>query len=447
MGAGLSSDPSCPLPLMMPLHFARPAACLPAFLGLLLGLFSGGLLATAAEDWPGFHGPGGMGKASGTLPDHWTAEDYAWRYPLGGTDVGSIAIAGERGFLLAYDSERSALTLLAIDIQHGSLLWKRPFPIGQYHRHKRNTYAASTPAVDGDRVYFAYADPNHTWLRCLSLEGDEIWTRDFGTWQSDHGFGTSPRVANGLVLLYDSQQAEQLAQGQKPAHERIIAVDALTGADCWQTPLKATVTNYGIPAFYGPENGPLQVIAAGRGNGIFGIDAKTGKMLWEMPVLDKRSVGTPLVVGDLAIASCGSGGGGNYTVAIRIPSAPDQEPQEAFRIDRAAAYVPTPAVDGECLMIVSDNGIVSRVRLSDGKTVWSKRLGGNYGASPIIVGDKLLTISLDGIASIIACDDQYTKLGEVDLGAGVGASPACGNGKLLLRIGDELCCLPLDRQL
>jgi len=433
------------------MHFqllARPAVCSFAFIGLLWGAIGNLPLTTAAaDDWPGFHGPNGAGKTSGTLPDGWSEDDYAWRYPLGNVDVGSIAIAAERAFLMAYDGERSSLTLLAIDVRQGSTLWKRSYPLGQYHRHKRNTYAASTPAVDGDRVYIAYADPNHTWLRCLSLNGEEIWARDFGTWQSDHGFGTSPRVADGLVVLYDSQQAAQLEPGQEPAHERVIAVDAATGADRWQTPLKATVTNYGVPAIYSPESGPRQVIAAGQGNGIFGIDAQTGKLLWELPVLNKRSVGTPLVVGDLAIASCGSGGGGNYTVAIRIPNSPEEEPQEAFRIDRAAAYVPTPAVDGEHLMIVSDNGIVSRVRLSDGEVVWSKRLGGNYGASPIIVGDKLLVISLDGIASVIACDDEYTKLGEVDLGAGVGASPACGSGQLLLRVGDELRCLPLDRTL
>jgi outer membrane protein assembly factor BamB len=172
-------------------------------------------------------------------------------------------------------------------------------------------------------------------------------------------------------------------------------------------------------------------------------------MLWELPVLDKRSVSTPLIVGDLAIASCGSGAGsGNYMVAVRIPSEPGQAPKEVFRTDRSAAgYVPTPAVDGDRLMVLSDMFFVSRVRLPDGKVIWTKRLNGNFGASPIIIGNKMLAISLDGIASIIACDDEYSKLGEVDLGAGVGASPACGGGKLLLRVGDELRCLPLERTL
>lgn len=398
-------------------------------------------------DWPGFHGPDSRGRADGVIPDSWSDSDYQWRLPLGSVDVGSMAIADGRTYLMSYDADRSAQVLLAVDLEKGSVIWSRAFPVGEYHRHKRNTYASSTPAVDSGRVYIAYADPGHTWLRCLTVDGEEVWSRDFGPWQSDHGFGTSPRVAEGMVILYDSQQAEQLDPGQEPSHERVIAVDAETGRDKWESELTATRTNYGIPAVYRSPSGTLQVIAAGTGNGIFGLDAESGEKLWQMRVLDKRSVSTPLIVGDLALASCGSGGGGNYVVAVRIPDKPGDEPKEAFRIDRAAAYVPTPAVADRHLMMVSDNGIVSRIRLPEGETVWSKRLGGNFGASPIVVGDKMLAISLDGIATVIAVDDEYQKLGEVDLGASVGASPAAGGGKLLLRVGDELRCLPLTRTL
>ncbi len=398
-----------------------------------------------AEDWPGFHGPGGLGKAEGAMPDSWTQDDYAWRFPLGSVDVGSIAVAGEHAYLLSFDTAKSSLTLLAIELATGKPSWQRPYPIGEYHRHKRNSYAASTPTVDGDSIYIAYADSDHTWLRCLSLDGQERWARDFGPWQSDHGFSTSPRVAGSMVLLYDSQQADQLEPGQKPAHERMIAVDAKTGADLWETPLKATRTNYGLPAVYESPSGLVQVIGAGTGNGIFGIDAKTGEKLWEVPVLDKRSVSSPLIVGDLAIATCGSGGGGNILVAVKIPNTAGEAAKEAFRVNRAAAYVPTCAVDGDYLMMIADNGIVSRIHLPDGEVVWSERLGGNFGASPIVVGDKLLVITLEGVATVLASSNEYRELGKVDLGGSVGASPAVGGGKLLIRVGDELVCLPLDK--
>ncbi|MGV3482941.1 MAG: PQQ-binding-like beta-propeller repeat protein [Planctomycetaceae bacterium] len=398
-------------------------------------------------DWPSFRGANGHGSVRGSLPDTWSDADYAWRFALGSRDVGSVAIADGRVHLLAFDSKASALTLHAIALEGGASIWKKSFPIGQYHMHARNSYAASTPTVANGRIYISYADDDHTWLRCLGADGEEVWARDFGPWQSDHGFGTSPAVIGSLVLLYDSQQAEELPAGKKPSHERMIAVDAESGEDRWMTPLKATRTCYGIPTAYHAPDGSTQIIDAGTGNGLFGIDAKTGTKLWELPVFDKRVVSTPIVVGDIAIATCGSGGGGNYLVAVKIPADKTQAPEQLYRIDRAAPYVPTSAVDGEYLMMVSDNGIASRARVADGEIIWSQRIGGNFGASPIVVGDKALIISLDGTATVLQCGNSFRKLGEVSLGGPVGASPAYASGKLVLRVDDELRCLALDRSL
>jgi outer membrane protein assembly factor BamB len=399
---------------------------------------------STASDWPSFRGANGHGSSDGNLPDSWTDKDYAWRFSLGSRDVGSVTIANGRAHLLAFDPKTSSLTLHAISLNGGSSVWKKSFPIGQYHMHARNSHAASTPTIANDRIYICYADNDHTWLRCFDLAGEEVWNRDFGPWQSDHGFGTSPAVIDSMVLLYDSQQAEQLPEGKQPSHERMIAVDAETGKDRWMTPLKATRTCYGIPVAYrGAANGKTQIIDAGTGNGIFGLDANTGTLLWELPVFDKRIVSTPMVIGDLAIATCGSGGGGNSLVAVKIPATEADSPEMVYRLERAAPYVPTSAVHDDCLMMVSDNGIASRVRVADGEVVWSQRIGGNYGASPIVIGDKMLVISLDGNATVLQCSGTFKKLGEVALGGPVGASPAYADGKLLLRVDNELRCLEL----
>ena len=403
--------------------------------------------ASKTDTWPSLRGSDGLGRAQGTLPNSWSDSDYAWRFALGSRDVGSPVIADNRVMLLAFDSKASALTLHAIDLVGGTSLWKKSYPIGQYHLHARNSYAASTPTIAQEHVYISYADDNHTWLRCLTLEGEEVWSRDFGPWQSDHGFGTSPAVIDGMVVLYDSQQAEELPPGKSASHERMIAVDAATGEDRWVTPLKATRTCYGMSRVYRSRDGKSQIINAGTGNGVFGLDAKTGKLLWELPVFDKRVVSTPMVIGDRVIAACGSGGGGNSIVAVKIPGSEGEVPELLYRVERAAPYVPTAAVDGDCLMMVSDNGIASRVKIADGDVVWSERLGGNYGSSPIVIGNKMLAISLDGTASILECSDAFKKLGEVSLGGSVSASPAYASGRLLLRIDTELRCLPLNRSL
>ncbi len=399
------------------------------------------------EDWPAFRGADGKGAAVGTLPNSWDESDYRWRHPLGSRDVGSMSIAAGQVYLLAFDPKSSSLTLHSVNLESGLTTWKMAFPIGEYHLHARNSYAASTPTVAHDRIYIAYADDQHTWLRCLDTKGVELWARDFGPWQSDHGFATSPAVIDSLVVLYDSQQADELPPGKTPSHERMIAVDAATGADRWMTSLNATRTCYGLPVGYRTREGKLQVIGAGTGNGVFGLDAASGKLLWELPVFDKRVVSSPIVYGDLVIAACGSGGGGNSVVAVKIPGNQSASPEMVYRVERAAAYVPTCAVDGDCLMMVSDNGIASRVRIADGEVIWSERLGGNYGASPIVVGDKMLAISLDGTASILQCGNEFKRLGQVALGGAVGASPAYANGKLLIRVDSELRCLAMDAAL
>jgi outer membrane protein assembly factor BamB len=320
------------------------------------------------------------------------------------------------------------------------LRWAKDFPQSEYHLHNRNTYASSTPAADDRNVFIAYADSQHTYLKCLDHDGNEIWSRDFGTWQSQHGFGTSPRIFGNLVLLLNSQQAQQLDPGETPGTSRLIAVDRTSGETVWETPLTATRTCYGIPAVF-QHDGMTQIIDANTGDGMFGVDPKTGKMLWNLKAFQMRVCSTPLIAGDLAIGSSGSGGGGNHLVAVRIPTRPGQQPEQVYRIDRGAPYVPTPVLRGKRLFMVDDKGVASCVDVASGEPLWMKRVGGNFGASPIIVGDKMLIISLDGEATVLRASDEYEKLGEIDLGGPVGATPAFAEGCLLLRVADEMRCL------
>ena len=93
------------------------------------------------------------------------------------------------------------------------------------------------------------------------------------------------------------------------------------------------------------------------------------------------------------------------------------------------------------MFCIADNGIASCLNVASGEQIWSERIGGNFGASPIVVGDTLLLISLEGKATLLRAADKFEKLGEVDLGGPVGATPAYAEGRLLLRIDEELVCL------
>lgn len=397
----------------------------------------------AADNWSRFHGDDGRGDAGdATIPSQWTDADYSWRRKLGSRDVGSPIIIDGKVYYLVSKPESRQLSLESLELSSGKLRWSKDFAQADYHLHNRNTYASSTPAADQRNVFIAYADPQHTYLKCLDHDGNEIWSRDFGTWQSQHGFGTSPRIFGDLVLLLNSQQAEQLDPGQSPGTSRLIAVNRNSGETVWETPLTATRTCYGIPGVF-QQDGVSQIIDANTGDGMFGVDPQTGKMLWNLKVFQMRVCSTPLIVGDIAIGSAGSGGGGNHLVAVRIPTRPGQQPEQVYRIDRGAPYVPTPVLRGKRLFMVDDKGLASCVDVETGENLWMKRIGGRlgYGASPIVVGDKMLIISLAGEATVLRASDEFEQLGEVDLGGPVGATPAFANGCLLLRVDDEIRCL------
>lgn len=400
-------------------------------------------IGQAAENWNRFHGSIGNGDAGpAKLPSKWDDDDYSWKRNIGSRDVGSPIIVDGKVYYLAYRADKNQLSLESLELSSGKLRWSKPFPQTEYHLHSRNTFASGTPSADDKNVFVAYAEPNHTYLKCFDHNGKEIWSRDFGSWQSQHGFGTSPRIHGDTILLFNSQQADQLRPGQTPGTSRVIAVNRHTGQSLWETALTTTRSCYGMPAIFSDSNG-TQVINANTGDGMFGLDLKTGKKLWNLEVFEKRVCSTPLIYNDIAIGTSGSGGGGNHLVAVKIPTKPGQAPEQLYRIDRGAPYVPTPAVRGKRMFMVDDKGIASCVNIETGENIWMQRIGGRqgYGASPILIGDKLLIISLGGDATVLKAGDQFEVLGEMDLGGPVGASPAFANGCLLLRVGNELRCL------
>lgn len=389
-----------------------------------------------AQDWCGFHGLslGGVVE-NGDLPTQWNDSDYRWRFDLTTRDVGSMAVKDGNVYLLSSSKDKTQLRLIAIDLDSGSEKWTLSFPHSENHLHKRNTLASSTPAVDEDHVYIAHSDRDRTWVRCIDVAGTEVWSRDLGPAQSQHGFGTSPVIEGDRLILNFSQQAEQVRNG-KPGVSRIYAFDRLSGETLWETPVTSRRVCYGKPYVHDGK-----VICANTGDGVFALSLEDGKMLWRNPVFRMRCVSSPIIAGELAIGTSGSGGGGNHLVAVRMPKEPNQTPQEVYRIESAAPYVPTSVVRDGAMYVIDDGGVATCVDVQSGDLQWKKRIGGNFGASPILVGDKCLLVSLDGTATLIRASREFEKLGSVDLGGPVGATPAFANGRLLLRVGTELLCL------
>ena len=337
---------------------------------------------------------------------------------------------------MSADANSAERFVMALELGSGRELWRKTFA-SQFHKvHARSSFASCTPCANAEAVFFAWASPDSLTVKAFNHNGDELWTKDFGRYVSAHGFAGSPVLVDDKLILANSQDAEELPPGVAPGDSSIIALEAKTGKIVWQTPRKSVRTCYGAPSV-AEIDGKKAILFGETGDGLFALDAATGNQLWNNKVFSKRVVSCPIVVGDIAIGTEGSGGGGNILFGVNLKG----QHELKFEIKRAAPYVPTPVAKGESLYLWSDNGIVSCLDLTSGETAWSERVGGNVSSSPVIAGDKLIGISENGTVTIVSASRSFQKLGAIELGDTIRSTPMLAENYMLLRTDTKLICV------
>ena len=403
-------------------------------------LSSSGLVAQ--QTWARFHGANGSGVSmDSTLPSSWTDSDYVWQVDLLGVGSGSPVIWGDRIFLTSSDPQTAELTVLCLSTDDGQQLWQKKFDSSKYRHHRKNTFASSTLAADQQQIYVAYANEQHTWLVALSHEGEEKWKRDFGPYFSSHGFSSSPIVYQDKVILVNSQQAEKLKPGQQPGVSRVVSVSASDGSDVWETPLETTRVCYSVPCVYRSADGNDQLIGANTGNGFYSIDLETGKMNWQTgDSFSKRVVASPVLAGDLVVATAGSGGGGNYLVAMKLNIDANAPPVEVYRI-RSASYVPSPLVVKDLLFMFSDKGIVSCYNVETGTLHWKKRAAKGFSGSPVATKDYVYAVDEAGNIHVVAAQKEPKLEIVASMEQFAGGTPAIVGDRIYFRSNSRLWAL------
>jgi len=386
-----------------------------------------------AEEWTRFRGPNGSGQGhADRLPVAWTAKDYLWRSKLPGVGHGSPVVWGDRLWVVSA-LEDGTQVVRCLATADGSLLWERRFPARTYRINSFNALASTTPAVGPDHVYVTWATPESYRVVALAhASGREVWSRDLGPFRAEHGFGASPVVVDDLLIVPNDQEGDS----------SIVALQCATGETRWRLDRPTREAAYATPIVYQPPGGRPQLILSSSACGLTSLDPATGRLYWEEKLFDFRVVGSPVVAGELVVAACGSGGGGNRTVAVR-PGVPDKgTPAElVYEVKGSLPYVVTPLVCDRLLFLWSDSGVVSCLEAASGKVHWRKRVGGKFFGSPVLAAGRVWCISRDGEMVILAAANEYKLLGRVDLGEPSHATPAVAGGVMFLRTQSHVMAL------
>jgi outer membrane protein assembly factor BamB len=400
--------------------------------------------ATPAAEWSQWRGPRLTGASAETgLPLRWSKDDnVAWKLELPSHGAATPVVAGDEVFLNVVEGD--TVELWSVDLEKGTVRWKRPLGPAAGHAHKKHNMSTPSASTDGKRVF---AMTGAGVLKGFDVSSRELWSRDFqkdyGTFGLNWGYGSSP------LLLDDALYVVVLHGYRTDAPSYVVRIDPATGETKWRVERPTPAKNESPDAYTTPTvaqvAGHAEIVVTG-GDVVTGHDPATGKELWRSRGLNPtgdpnfRIVASPLAVGDVVIAptrvrpmlALRAGGQGDVTETNRLWTF-DQGPD-----------VPTPASDGEYLYVVTDKGIVWCLDPRTGKPYYGpERLrAATYSASPLVADGKVYVTSEEGMTSVLRAGPRFELLAENGLDDFTLASPVpVRGGRILLRTSHHLYCV------
>ncbi|MDA0750000.1 MAG: PQQ-binding-like beta-propeller repeat protein [Verrucomicrobia bacterium] len=385
----------------------------------------------AASSWNRFRGPNGNGIAETSVKlSQLTLKDTVWKIDLPGEGHSSPVLWDDTIFLTSMSKDTGVFHILAINAANGNILWTRDIDYETFKKHDFNSFASPSVTLDADRVYVLWATPDHFYAAALDHAGEWLWKEDLGPFKSQHGVGVSPILYKNKLIVANDQIGASF----------MTALDIASGSRVWTQNRKSGKAAYSTPCIYTDSTGHDQLICNSEAEGISALNPDTGSVLWTYgKAFDKRSCSSPIVAGGKIFGSCGSGGGGNFVVAIEPPSGTtSSEPKLAYELRRQANYVPTPIAVGDLAFFWSDTGFVSCVDPASGQVHYQNRVRSRYFGSPVAVGNEVACLSTTGELVVIPADKEFKILNRIELEATTHTTPAFDSEAMYVRTISQL---------
>ena len=390
----------------------------------------------SAEDWPGWRGPRSDGTVTDTgFPLTWTAtENVKWKTALPGTGHSSPVISKGKVFVAGCVEADKKRVLYCVDRANGKILWERTSVESPLEfKHNENSWASSTPAVDGERVYITFWDKPQMRVYCYDYEGKLLWDKNPGEFHSVHGFSSPPMLYNDLVIINGDQDAP------KGKTAFIVALDKKTGEEKWRADRPTKLRSY-CPPVVVEVAGKKQLVLTGS-KCVASYDPDTGKQNWIIDGPTEQFVSSMVLHDGVLLLTAGFP---KYWVMAIDPTGSGNVTKTHVLWSKLGegGYVPSPVAHAGKLYLVDDKGVASCWDVKTGKQYWKERLGGKgHHASAVVADGRVYFTSDDGITFVMKASGEYeVPLSKNPLGEAVFASPAFSDGEIIIRGAKHLWC-------
>jgi len=377
---------------------------------------------STAGDWPWWRGPTNNGiAAADSAPPMDFGEDKGikWSVEIPGRGHGSACVVGDRVFIATADEEKQIQAMHGIDRATGRILWSTTIH-EQGHTQKINkkaSWASVTPACDGERVFINFLSGDAVFTTALDLNGKRLWQTKVTDYLEHQGYGSSPAIQGDLVIVS--------ADNKGATGGAVCGLDRKSGTVVWRH-ARAALPNYPSPVILDVA-GKTQLFLSGTDK-VTSLDPSTGKVNWEIDGATTECVTSTPTDGKHIYSS--GGYPKNHVAAIVA----DGSGKIAWETNDRV-YVPSMLVKNGMLYATMDSGVALCLDAATGAEKWKGRLGGNFSASPVLVGDQIHAVNEEGDYFVFKADPAGLEIvAKNKVGDEVYATPGICGKEIFLRV-------------
>jgi outer membrane protein assembly factor BamB len=364
-----------------------------------VALFTNAVHALAV-DWSNWRGPeqNGYVRENATVTK-WSldGENLLWKSPEGGRTT--PLVMNGKVYFIGPAGEDTCLQerVVCLDANTGKTLWDNRFNV--FFTDIVADRVGWTALAGDPETGNVYAHGTGGQLLCFSGDGKLLWQHSLmEEYNRVSGYGgrmMSPLVDEDRVII--SFLNTNWGNHAKPGH-RYIAFDKRNGAVLWWSEMPGTPvdTTYATP-IVAVIDGKRLIIAPAADGVVYGLEARTGRLVWQYKLSKLGLNASPVAVGKHIFVSHSEENPDTTTMGRMAcidgsKTGDITKTGEIWRLDGMDAGYASPAYGDGRLYAVDNSANLHAIDAVTGKLMWKYKLGRVGKGSPIVTMDHVIYV-------------------------------------------------------
>ncbi len=376
------------------------------------------------KNWPGFRGPGGLGKAfQNKVPLTWSGasgENILWKAEIPKSGFSSPVVWDRRIFLTGSDDENQFV--YCFDTETDEMFWQAQVndvpgsPAKRPHAEETGL-AAPTMTIDGRHAAAMFASGD---LVCFDFEGNRLWAKNLGAPDNHYGHSSSLISYRDLLLVqYDHHESQRLLAFRFDTGELVYDTDREMQIS-WASPILIE------------NDGRAEVILSSNPF-LASYDPRTGKELWRADCMDGEVGPSPAYAAGRVFA---------VNDHARLSAIKIGDPATIlWEDDRDLSQVSSPVATEEFVFVPTSFGAMSCFDAESGERYWVHDFKDGFYASPILVGELVYALDYKGVMQVFRAAKTFEQVSRAELGEEAYATPAFVHNRIYIRGAKSLYCV------